>query len=284
MLAVNLSNRKLARCSERVSLASVNAPDQCVLSGSADAINEIQQFLSREGKYCHRLHTSHAFHSAAVDGILEPFTDAVRALALKPPTIPFISNVTGEWIRAEEATDPTYWARHMRQPVRFSDGLLVILKQSPDLLLEIGPGRVLAGLTQRHLVKGAKQKVLSSLRGPKESGDDIQHILTTLSQRWASGMPVDWVGFHAHERRNRVPLPTYPFERQRHWIEAPSPSGTPVKEIVSTGPTQNASLSYYVPAWIKTGLHSDARAQSAGPWLIFLDSLGLGWKTSTILN
>jgi acyl transferase domain-containing protein/thioesterase domain-containing protein len=285
MLAVNLSEQEAGSLlGKNLSLAGVNAPDQCVLSGPADAIDEIQQFLSQEGKYCHRLHTSHAFHSAAMEGILEPFTEAVRGLALKPPTTPFISNVTGEWIRAEEATDPTYWARHLRQPVRFSDGLRVILKQSPDLLIEIGPGRVLGGLTQRHLVKGTKQKVLSSLRGPKESGDDIQHILTTLSQFWASGMSVDWVGFHAYERRHRVPLPTYPFEHQRHWIEAAGPSGTPVKEIESTGSRQDASLSYYAPAWIKTGLRSDARAQLTGPWLIFLDSLSLGRKTATILN
>ncbi len=157
-----------------------------------------------------------------MDPIVEPFTGRVRQVDLNPPQIPYLSNVTGDWITAEQATDPGYWAGHVRQTVRFDEGLQKLLQEPEQVLLEVGPGRVLNTLAIRHPDKLREQVTLSSVRHPKEKiQSDTAFLLTTLGKLWLAGVKADWSEFYRHERRHRVPLPTYPFERKRHWIAPP---------------------------------------------------------------
>ena len=130
-----------------------------------------------------------------------------------------MSNVTGTWITAAEASSPGYWARHLRHTVRFAAGLHELLKEPDRILLEVGPGRTLTTLVDAIQRKLAGQVVLSSLRHPQDQASDMAFMLSTLGQLWLAGIPVDWSGFYARERRQRLPLPTYPFERQRYWVE-----------------------------------------------------------------
>ncbi|HLO48960.1 MAG TPA: type I polyketide synthase, partial [Kamptonema sp.] len=223
MLAVPLSEQEI-QLSEELSLAVINAPSLCVVSGSIKAIDEMQNCLIYKGLDCRRLHISHAFHSAMLEPIIEPFIAEVRKVKLNAPQIPFISNVTGTWITKMEAIDPNYWGKHLRETVRFADGISELLKEPKCILLEVGPGRTLSTFARDCLKENTQTIVLSSLRHPKDSQSDIAFLLNALGRLWLSGVSVNWSEFYRHERRDRIPLPTYPFERKRYWIEPSNPA------------------------------------------------------------
>ncbi|MGH7834653.1 MAG: phosphopantetheine-binding protein [Candidatus Binatia bacterium] len=206
---------------ERLSLAAINESCLCVVSGPTAAVEVLQGRLAEQGLPCRRLHASHAFHSEMMDTILEPFADEARRVKLKPPAIPYVSNVTGAWITAAEATSPSYWVRHLRRTVRFAEGIENLLKEPNRILLEVGPGRTLSASVKRYRVKASGRVALSSLRRLHDRGSESEFLLQTLGELWLAGKQVNWVGFSARERRQRVPLPAYPFERRRYWIDPP---------------------------------------------------------------
>lgn len=222
MLAVPLMEEDIEHLlNDELSLAGTNAPSLSVIAGSIKAIDDLQNRLTDQGVDCRRLHTSHAFHSWMMEPIMEPFRTQVKKINLKAPQIPFMSNVTGTWITEHEATNPSYWAQHLRQKVRFGEGISKLL-QTKQILLEVGPGRTLSTFARQHLEQDTQQVVLSSLRHPKDQQSDVAFLLNTLGQLWLNGLQVNWSGLYAHERRHRLSLPTYPFERQRYWIEPSS--------------------------------------------------------------
>ncbi|MBE7384647.1 MAG: acyltransferase domain-containing protein [Leptolyngbya sp. SIO1E4] len=222
MLAVPLSQSELVpllsqKTGKTLALAANNTPKSCVVSGPTEAIDVFQESLTQQGLECRRLHTSHAFHSQMMDAILEPFVEQVSQVRLHPPKVPFVSNLTSTWITAAEAADPHYWAMHLRQTVRFSEGMAELLQAPERIFLEVGPGRTLSTLTRKQ--QGVEQSVVCSLRHPQDQASDVMFLLKTLGRLWLEGIPVDWSGFYTPERRYRIPLPTYPFERKRYWIE-----------------------------------------------------------------
>jgi len=222
MLAVRLSEKQVQPLlTDSLSLAAVNGGSLCVVSGKIEAVEALQDRLVEEGVACRRLDTSHAFHSEMMDPILGPFIDQVEKVSLNPPHTPYMSNVSGTWITMEEATDPGYWARHLRQTVRFAEGLEVLLNDSERILLEVGPGQTLSRLAKQHPKRIREQVVLSSLSHSHAQNLEETSLLNTLGRLWVQGVKVDWSGFYAHERRQRLPLPTYPFERKRYWIDPP---------------------------------------------------------------
>ncbi|MBD2385753.1 type I polyketide synthase [Cylindrospermum sp. FACHB-282] len=227
MLAVPLPEKEVqSLLGEKLSLAASNAPDRCVVSGPKSAIDDLQNHLTKQGIDCRPLHTSHAFHSQMMNSIIEPFTQQLEKVNFNSPKIPFLSNVTGTWITASESTNPSYWSQHLCQTVRFGEGIAELLKEPNQIFLEVGPGRTLSTLT-RQQAKG--QLVFCSLRHPQEQKSDLAFLLNTLGQLWLNGIKLDWSGFYANERRHRIPLPTYPFERQRYWIEPQKPTSDAVQ-------------------------------------------------------
>ncbi len=222
MLSVPLSENDLQvflRNDKRLSLAAVNADSLCVVSGPTNAITELERELAGRDVRSRRLQTSHAFHSSMMEPLMEEFAQQMRKINLRPPQIPFISNVTGVWIKAEDAVAPEYWARHLRQTVRFADGAAELLKEYGQIMLEVGPGQTLTTLIRQvHPNKADKQATLSSVRHPHEQRSDYEFFLNTVGQLWMRGATVDWSSLAAGRRR-RLPLPTYPFERRRYWIE-----------------------------------------------------------------
>ncbi|MCG6136129.1 MAG: acyltransferase domain-containing protein [Nostoc sp. LLA-1] len=222
MLAVPLTEEQVQPfLSENLSLSAINGSSQCVLAGTMEAVAELEQQLITKGLACRRLQTSHAFHSFMMEAIADSLTALVQTISLKPPQIPYLSNVTGTWITPEQATNPSYWTQHMCQPVRFAEGVNQLWTQHSPILLEIGPGQALSSLTMQCLdhISSDSLVVLSSLRYAYERQSDVAFMLNTLGQLWLAGVKIDWSEFHAHERRYRLPLPTYPFERKRYWIE-----------------------------------------------------------------
>ncbi len=203
-----------------LALSAVHGPEMSIAAGPAAAAERLMADLAQRGVESSKLHTSHAFHSAMMDPILEPFAAEVRKVALKAPRIPFVSGVTGRFISPAEATDPAYWTRQIRQTVRLGDGLATLLAK-PAILLEVGPAQALAGAARQHPAKTAAHAVHASWPHPKHPRDDAWSVLQALGALWAAGVEVDWQALHAaHGRRRRVPLPTYPFERRRHFIDA----------------------------------------------------------------
>ena len=207
-----------------LALAAVNGPEASVVSGEPAAVAGFLARLRARGVAARPLATAHAFHSPAVDAILAPFREVVAGLALRPPRIPMLSNVTGGWLSAEEATAPDYWVRHLRWTVRFADGLSTLLTDRPGALLEIGPGRTLSALARQHPERGRASAILPSLAHSGDREGDLARLLAAVGGLWCAGVPVAVEALFAGQRRHRVPLPTYPFERRRFTPDFSSPA------------------------------------------------------------
>ena len=220
MLAVRIAEEQLAPLARPgLSLAAVNTPSLCVLSGAPEVIEGLEIELSEQGLVHRRLQTSHAFHSEMMDPVLAPFEDLVRSVRLRPPSIPFASSVTGTWIRTEEAVDPAYWSAHMRRTVRFARAVGELLSEEKRALLEVGPGQALSLNVRRHPGKTPRHVVLSSLSHPEDRESDRACLLRSVGQLWTAGLQIDWMALQAGRGLRRISLPTYPFERTRHWID-----------------------------------------------------------------
>jgi len=280
MLAVPLTEAELQPYLRRhsVSLAVINAPNRCVVSGEPAAIKALADELTAQNTPCSVLHTSHAFHSAMMDPILDAFKQRVADVARQPPNLRYISNVTGTWITDEQAVDPDYWARHLRGTVRFSDGLSELFKEEERVLLETGPGRTLAVLARQRPDKPARAAVFQTIRHPKDKQSDARFLTAAVGGLWAAGVKLDWRGYHAEERRRRVPLPTYPFERRRYWIE---PDMNHYGAGAKRGRGQLAALKdpadwFSTPVWAQTPpLAKPGDLPRKQRWLIFADEHGL---------
>ena len=218
MMAVHGTEADLqGQLPEGLTLAAINGPSDCVVAGPEGPMAAFEAKLAEDGVRHRRLHTSHAFHSAMMHPAVEPFVEKVASLRLATPSLPFVSNVSGTWITDAEATDPDYWGRHLAQPVRFADGLGA-LAEEPGLFLEVGPGHTLATLG-RSQARG--RTFITSLPHPKRRDEGEREVLTALGRLWQAGLDIDWQGFYFYrqERRRRVALPSYPFERRRFWLD-----------------------------------------------------------------
>ena len=255
MVALSMSASEAEQfLSPSLSLAAVNAPSLCVLSGESGAVEALERHLREIGVEHRRLRTSHAFHSAMMDPILHEFAEEVDKIERDAPKIPYVSNLTGTWITAAQATSAEYWVRHLRQTVRFADGASLLLQDSDSLFVEVGPGRTLAGLLRQQPMPKSGTAILSSLRPVREPGSDLESALETLGKAWLCGVTPNWKNFYANEQRHRVPLPTYPFERQRFWAVKDErdalhvPSSSPEPEAVSPAEEENPGHLYHRPA------------------------------------
>ncbi|HZF11058.1 MAG TPA: amino acid adenylation domain-containing protein, partial [Thermoanaerobaculia bacterium] len=214
-----------------LSLAAENGPSLSVVAGTPAAVGDLERRLAGEGVLHRRLAVSRAFHSAAMAEVADELLALVRSIDLRPPQVPYISNVTGTWIDPAQATDPAYWVQHLCQTVRFGAGARALTGERKWILLEVGPGQTLGSLARQCAQGGGELLALPSLRHGYEGEEDEVVLLRTLGQLWLNGVEVDWAGFYAGERRRRVPLPPYPFERQRLLLEPREPAGSPAAEL-----------------------------------------------------
>ncbi|EKU96341.1 polyketide synthase family protein [Leptolyngbya sp. PCC 7375] len=247
-------------------LAADNAPELCVVAGPIPAIARYQQQLEAQDIPCRLLKTSHAFHSPLMGGVLEPFRQQLSQIALHPPKRLWVSNLTGTWITPEQATDPDYWVQHLRQPVQFRAGLDT-LNNERSLLLEVGPGHTLTTLARQHALK--TPSIIPSLRHPRDPQPDLACLLSAVGQLWLANVAINWQSFYAHEQRRRVPLPTYPFERQRYWVEAQPLAAAP-QPVLQKKP--DLADWFYLPEWQRSHLRpAVAVTPSEAAWLLFVD-------------
>jgi phthiocerol/phenolphthiocerol synthesis type-I polyketide synthase E len=252
MLSVMAPASQLERFVDtQVSLAAINAPGFSVLSGPDQAIDQVEAALLQESIPARRLHTSHAFHSSMMEPVLAEFEQLVSGINLSPPTLPMA--LTGD-PAAGPVNEPHYWSAQMRTPVRFSAGMLSLAGENgpaagDPICLEVGPGRTLVTFaTEIARASDLSPLCLTTLPGPEDQRSDTEQALTTLGRLWACGGPVDWDEFHRTERRVRVSLPTYPFERRSYWI-AGSPQQAAKQVSAQPSKPRDTSTWFYRPVW-----------------------------------
>ena len=271
-----------------VSLAAVNGPRVCVVSGVHEAIDQFDRQAKTKGYETRRLYTSHAFHSAMMEPILKPFAEVVGRVSLKKPGIPYISNLTGHWQAVEEAANPDYWAAHLRQTVRFADGISLLAKIKQPIFVEVGPGQALSTFVRQY--KPEEQEpappVTNLVRHPKEEKSDTYFLLDRIGGLWLYGCSIDWRGFYQDEKRQRISLPTYPFEEYRYWIDEKSltllPGTRPGESLAEKKP--DIGDWFYIPSWKRSILPTPSTDKKPGQslsgnrphWLLFMDTCELG--------
>ena len=237
---------------QKISLAAVINANRCVVAGDKLEIRDLWHLLREKGVFAQRLHAPHAFHSHMVEPIVEPYAKVLSRFKLKAPKIPFISNVTGTWIKDDQATDPWYWARHLREPVRFSQGISHLLEEPNRVLLEVGPEKTLSSLAMQHTSKTRNHRILATMRHPQEDESDLHCLMTTMGRLWLSGVPLHWEALHAGSHHGRIPLPGHPLDRKRHWIDPPKSPGhgddfLQLEEDTISAPIPTGSDDHYRP-------------------------------------
>ena len=290
MLAVALSEPAARRyLDKQISLAAVNGPESCVLAGSLEAIESLTVRFSEYAIRHTRLNTSRAFHSSLLDSVVGSFVRRVRTVNLKAPEIPFLSNVTGEWITAETAMDPVYWGRQLRQPVRFADGLRQLCETPDRILLEVGPGQTLSNLARQRPPGGEPVVVFPSLSGGSNRQADIDILLGSWGKLWLHGAAADWKGFYDGEPARRIQIPGYPFERQRYWMAPSEPyEYESASEDGGVETTREVANWFYYPYWKPAPpVGSEPHRISDGKnkrWLVFGGEDGRGLQLIQFLR
>ncbi|WP_344379141.1 type I polyketide synthase, partial [Streptomyces rhizosphaericus] len=225
MIAVQASEDEVAPLlTERVSIAALNGPASVVIAGDEDAAVAIASGFEAQGRKTKRLTVSHAFHSPRMDGMLEAFREVAEGLSYEAPRIPIVSNLTGNVVSAEEIATPDFWVRHVREAVRFLDGVRTLEAQGVTTYLELGPDGVLSAMGQDCLTEGDTAGFVAALRGGRPEAETITTALAALHTR---GLSPDWEAFYAGTGTRRVELPTYAFQRRRYWLDVRTATATP---------------------------------------------------------
>ncbi len=214
-----------------LSLAAKNAPKLCVVSGPTDLVRSYIEELDRQGIKCNFLHTSHAFHSSSMDPILDAFEEVVRQVPKQVPQKPVISTVTGAWLSDEEARSDAYWVRHVRETVDFSGAITFASNELDSVFLEVGPGRVTATLAKQHSAIPSSH-VIGGISLSDATGESAS-LYEGLGRLWATGVSLNWKSIYGSTGNVLPDLPTYAYDRNRHWLAPKS------VERAAVVPTQN---------------------------------------------
>ena len=289
MVAVPVSEDEIRPLlDDQLALAANNGPGGVVVSGTVEAIGALEERLAGRAVVFRRLRSTRPFHSHHLDPVAGPVSRLVSEMRLNAPRVPFLSNVTGTWITPEEATDPEYWARHLSSTVRFSESVRVLLGDRESAMIEVGPGQGLTSFTRLHAECDAARGALVAPTLPPsfKRREDQACLLESLGRLWLHGVKIDWKGFYGNERRGRVPLPTYPFERKRFWMTAKSsPQALSAAVVATGGPTPriedlvrepDVGDWFYLPVWRRSPLRRAVASTSddgsrGGVWWAFVD-------------
>jgi polyketide synthase PksJ len=289
MLAVTMPEKELRpMLNKTLSLAAVNSIDHCIVSGLLNDVAELENRLKEEGRDCMRINYPRASHSKVMASAAEEFKNFIKRVELKEPQIPYISGLTGTWITAQQAADPDYWARHLTGTILFSKGVEELLKEPHALFLQVGSDRGLPKFVGYKCTDGKKPLTLNLIRHPQEKISDVKYLLDKIGRLWLHGAVIDWQIFYGEEKRFRLSLPTYPFERQRFWPEGDlfklgmnilaDKKGLQKKEDMADW--------FYIPSWEQTvlGASPSTRRGAGSNWLLFIDKYGLGRKLTAHLK
>jgi len=235
MLAVRQGSAEVEKLlPEGVAIAAVNSPFLTTLSGPTEALRELQKDFEASGVFCRLLPTSHAFHSSMMDPIVNRFAELAGSVRAEKPAIPWISTFTGTYMDPQSAPEGSYWAGQLRHTVRFGQAVETAIRSGATTFLEVGPGQALTQLVLQQPSKPSGFAALTSLGAYDAKVGETEAILTSLGRLWQSGIEADWSGFHSNEKRRRLSLPTYPFERKSYWIAPPPQIMASTKTSISS--------------------------------------------------
>ncbi|GLH76254.1 polyketide synthase [Bradyrhizobium sp. SSBR45G] len=266
MLAVMASrDATMALADPGVDLAAINGPDLCTVSGPAIAIDQLERRLDAQGIRSQRLALNVGGHSRAIDAVMPVFRAGFAGVSPRAPSCPIISSLTGDWLGPGDFT-PDYWVTHLRHTVRFDRALATLLREPDLVLVECGPGEACTMLAAQHPAYGATHHRVTSLRKASVADDDKAVLLTAAAQLWCAGVDVDLSATAGVADGVRVPLPTYPFTRNRLWIDAPAPGERRIAAIDK--PIEDW---FYLPAWRRALAQVARSAAASGAALVFDD-------------
>lgn len=254
MLAIPLSQEEiLPFCTEEMSIAAINAPQLCVVSGTSTAIQNFKTALApillEKSLSIHRLKSNYPFHSPLLRPAISSFRTVLESINRKEPNIPYLSNLTGSWITKEDVQRDEYWIEHMLKTVQFSACSQKLLENPNAIFLEMGPGNTLLSLLQRHSDCSLKTLRLLPSATSKDKEESVRQIAETLGKLWGYGCEINWRQYYRREKRKRIPLPTYPFQRERYWFD--EMISTQNMESESYSISSNPDISFYAPTWIR---------------------------------
>lgn len=251
-----------------VDLALHNTTHHYVFSGALDAIQTLEHHLTSIGKPYQKLRVSHAFHSRLMESIEKPFKDIFANITLSPPKIPIVSNVTGSWLSATEAMSPDYWYQHLRSSVQFHKGIDLLLHDKHPFFLEIGLGPSLCNFVKE--ISAGTANVMHTLPNHHQHTTDLHQLLLAIGYLWAKGLPVNLLPIDAYQSKRRISVPTYPFQRQRYWIDANQ----------STHQSTHEKTRLYQQTWSRYPVYKQPISLSSSSlneynWIIFKDESGV---------
>ncbi|HEY0734336.1 MAG TPA: SDR family NAD(P)-dependent oxidoreductase [Herpetosiphonaceae bacterium] len=264
-----------------LSIAAINSPFQCVVSGTVAAIDRFAGKLAEHDIDCQPIKINVAAHSQLVDQILPQFVASMQQIDLHPPQIPLISNVSGSWITDAEATDPHYWGRQLRQAVQFQAGAAELLAEPGYVFVEIGPGSTLSTLLKAQADRRRAAEIITTVCHPREAIPADRFLLNAAGKLWASGVTLDWRAFYGAEQRRRIPLPGYPFERQSYWIEPQTQRSEPQP---ASGKLANPDEWFHTPVWQQTPPVASGRTATPRHWLLFVNDDELSQRLVALLQ
>lgn len=225
MLSVPLPEyevRDMLPTDNSVSIAIINGPTT-IITGEEEAVQAFEDLMKQKRLLCAPVNMGHGVHSPLMENIRHSFEHVISSLTLNAPQIPYVSNVSGNWMTPEDAVDPAYYGNHMCSPVRFSDGIDRILEFEQAVFVEIGPGRLLSNILRQHSRgeddKPAHYRIVNIVKHQQEKKPDDYYLLNKLGELWLYGVSIDWSKFYSDEKRHHIDLPLYPFDRKRYWID-----------------------------------------------------------------
>lgn len=246
-------------------LAASNSAQLSVASGSLDAIAGLSERLTAAGVDFQRVKIDIAAHSRLLDDALPAFRSYLQSIELHEPALPIVSNVNGEWLTADQATDPEYWVRHLRSTVRFADGVQTLLQGQDPVFLEAGPGSILGSFV-RQARAAPGQRVFSSMRHPDDTNSDVAHFRAVIGRLWAVGVEPDTQRLWPQPRRT-VPLPTYAFQHAAYWIEPGRGNAEQAPDVLNPEKVDDVARWFSEPRWVQRGIADFTR--EAASWLVF---------------
>ncbi|KAA3617208.1 MAG: acyltransferase domain-containing protein [Calditrichaeota bacterium] len=267
MLSVSLDEHDLKpHMTNELSIAALNSKGSSVVSGTFESIEKLELVLKEKSIESRKLHTSHAFHSKMMEPILDNFKQFVAGFDLNTPEIPYVSNVSGGWITADEATDPAYYAKHLRSTVRFADNISTLFENEESIFLEVGPGKTLVSLATRHPENSLNRIILSSLRHPQDEQSDRSFLLNTMGRLWLAGVQFNNEKRFENKQIKRIPLPTYSFDRKQFWY---GETGQIVQTTDDENKRQNTNQWLYTPSWKQADFTFKQNLETDKTWLVF---------------
>ncbi|HEX2676326.1 MAG TPA: acyltransferase domain-containing protein, partial [Polyangiales bacterium] len=283
MISVPLSAAELLPLlGDELDLACINGPELSVASGPMASLTRLHGRLAERDVHAQWIRIQIAAHSRMLDPILGRFGDFLRGIKLSAPRLPIVSNRTGEVLTPEQARSPEYWVEHLRNTVRFGDGIGKLLETPGRVFLEVGPGRALGSLARTHAKVTAGQAFIGSLPHPDDDTPDDEVFLAACGRLWAAGADFDLAHTRGPEKRQRVELPTYAFHHQRYWIE-PQVQRAPETSVAYPARIRDPERTFFAPTWRQhfPDLEPDLTPHT---WLVFVDETGLGAELAQRLH